>query len=93
MGEVRGTRRGPGSFLSKVIISKIRENELGCLDDISSGPCRRPRLMEQVMTVQSVSTQNGVSLQACMASGGQCPQPESAGLTAGPRGLGHNQTT
>lgn len=59
MGEARGTRRGPGSFLSKVIISKIRENELGYLDDISSSPCRRPRMMEQVMSMLSVNPQKG----------------------------------
>lgn len=35
VGAARGSRTGAGGSLSKVIISNIRENELGHLDDIS----------------------------------------------------------
>lgn len=57
MGEARGTNRGAGGSLSKVIISKIRENELGYLDDISSGPFQPSSQRDQVMSVLSVKPQ------------------------------------
>lgn len=60
MGAARGTRRGLGSSVSDVIISKIRENKLGYLDDINSGLCRHPWLMDQVMSVLSANPQRGL---------------------------------
>lgn len=71
-GEARGTRRGAGSSLSKAIISKIRENELGYLDDIIWGPPNPPQQRDQVMSMLSVNPL-AVSLYSYMGSGRQCP--------------------
>lgn len=60
MGAARGTGRGLGSSVSNVIISKIRENEPGYLDDINSGLCRRPQLTDQVVSVLSANPPRGL---------------------------------